>query len=156
MHTYNSDIENIYSVYSCSESEIDIFESVDRKRCEEEMVCVFDVIVCFNCFFWLCGCGWLVLEKHFEFYSQASWSKLVQAQGKDVSRPLLPLPPRLVTHEDLKAFFEVMKVFETPKTGASSNVGLKRKSVYGGLDTQHYGRGKRAREVGDLVFLGNT
>ncbi|KAK4787237.1 hypothetical protein SAY86_011070 [Trapa natans] len=94
-----------------SESEIDIFESVDKKRHEEEM---------------------------------ALWSKLVQTHGKDVSKPL---PPRLVTHEDLKVFCEVMKVFETPKTTTSSNVGVKRKSVYGGLDTQHYGRGKRAREV---------
>ncbi|XP_031392371.1 chromatin structure-remodeling complex protein SYD isoform X3 [Punica granatum] len=76
----------------------------------------------------------------------AMWTKLVQGQGKDGSEPVAPLPSRLVTDEDLKMFYEAMKVFETPKTGASSSVGVKRKSEYGGLDTQHYGRGKRARE----------
>lgn len=35
-----------------------------------------------------------------------------------------------------------------PKTGEVSNVGVKRKGgALGGLDTQRYGRGKRAREV---------
>lgn len=94
----------------------------------------------------------IALKKLFKLNLQVMWSKLVQAQGKDVSKPLHPLPPRLVMHEDLKMFCEVMKVFETPKTSPASNIGVKRKSEYGGLDTQHYGRGKRAREVGDLVY----
>lgn len=66
----------------------------------------------------------------------------------DVLDPV-PLPPsRLVTDDDLKDFYEAMKIYEVPKAGEVSNVGVKRKSEYlGGLDTQHYGRGKRAREV---------
>ncbi|KAJ4968716.1 hypothetical protein NE237_015417 [Protea cynaroides] len=92
-----------------SESELDVFESVDRQRREEEM---------------------------------AAWQKLVQRQDKDSLEPLPPMPPRLVTEEDLKAFYQAMQIHEV------SNVGVKRKSEYlGGLDTQQYGRGKRAREV---------
>ncbi|MCL7038379.1 hypothetical protein MKW94_022188 [Papaver nudicaule] len=52
------------------------------------------------------------------------------------------MPSRLVTDEDLKAFVEAMQAYE------DANAGLKRKSEYTGvLDTQYYGRGKRAREV---------
>lgn len=66
----------------------------------------------------------------------------------NTSDPLPLLPARLVTDDDLKEFCEAMKIFEVPKAGVVSNVGVKRKSGYlGGLDTQHYGRGKRAREV---------
>lgn len=83
---------------------------------------------------------------------QATWKKLVLGQatdGNDVIPPLPPLPSRLVTDEDLKQFYEAMKIYDVPKGGVESNSnGVKRKSGYlGGLDTQHYGRGKRAREV---------
>ncbi|ONI28478.1 hypothetical protein PRUPE_1G143200 [Prunus persica] len=98
-----------------SEPEIDVFETIDKRRREEEM---------------------------------ATWRKLACVQGMDSSETLPPLPSRLVTDDDLKEFCEVMKVYEVPKTGEVSNVGVKRKGgALGGLDTQRYGRGKRAREV---------
>ncbi|GAV63394.1 SNF2_N domain-containing protein/Helicase_C domain-containing protein [Cephalotus follicularis] len=97
-----------------SESEIDIFESIDKQRSEYEM---------------------------------ATWKKLVLGQGIG-SETSPPLPSRLVTDDDLKAFCEAMKIFDVPKAEVVSNVGVRRKSGYlGGLDTQQYGRGKRAREV---------
>lgn len=66
----------------------------------------------------------------------------------DTSEPLPPLPTRLVTDDDLKALYEVMKLYDIPKAGEASNTGVKRKGQsLGGLDTQHYGRGKRPREV---------
>ncbi|KAJ0987238.1 hypothetical protein J5N97_005594 [Dioscorea zingiberensis] len=89
-----------------SESEIDVFESVDKQRREDEM---------------------------------AAWQRIVQGI-KDLSEPL-PIPSRLVMEEDLKAFYKAMMIYETP------HVGVKRKNELGGLDTQQYGRGKRAREV---------
>ncbi|KAF5452399.1 hypothetical protein F2P56_027401 [Juglans regia] len=109
------DDDALNDIIARSESEIDVFESVDKQRREQEM---------------------------------ATWKKLVCGQGMDASDPL-PLPPaRLVTDDDLKEFCEAMKIFAVPKAGVVSNVGVKRKSGYlGGLDTQHYGRGKRAREV---------
>ncbi|GMI95860.1 hypothetical protein HRI_003255300 [Hibiscus trionum] len=98
-----------------SESEIDVFESVDKQRREEET---------------------------------AKWKKLVYGSGMDSSKPLPPLPPRLVTDHDLKEFYEKMKLYDVPKTGLQTNTGLKRKGgSLGGLDSQQYGRGKRAREV---------
>lgn len=58
------------------------------------------------------------------------------------------MPSRLVTDDDLKPFYEAMKIYELPNAVVTS-VGVKRKTGYlGGLDTQQYGRGKRAREVG--------
>ena len=60
------------------------------------------------------------------------------------------MPSRLVTDNDLKEFYEVMKITEeVPKPREGAQVGgVKRKSEYlGGLDTHNYGRGKRAREV---------
>lgn len=66
----------------------------------------------------------------------------------DGSEPLPPFPSRLVTDHDLKEFYEAMKIYDAPKAGVSPNVGAKRKGEYlGALDTQQYGRGKRAREV---------
>nr|XP_011462683.1 PREDICTED: chromatin structure-remodeling complex protein SYD isoform X2 [Fragaria vesca subsp. vesca] len=98
-----------------SESEIDVFESVDKRRREEEM---------------------------------ASWRKLACIKGKDGFESLPPMPSRLVTEDDLKEFYEAMKIYEVPKAGVVSNVGIKRKGQsLGGPDTQRYGRGKRAREV---------
>lgn len=79
--------------------------------------------------------------------SQASWRKLLQAQNKDVSE-LLQIPSRLVMEDDLKIFYQAMKLYE------SSNVPVKPKGEYLGIcDTQQYGRGKRAREVGDELFV---
>ncbi|XVF38622.1 hypothetical protein REPUB_Repub20aG0118300 [Reevesia pubescens] len=98
-----------------SESEIDVFESIDKQRREEET---------------------------------AKWKKLVFGSGLDGSKPQPPLPPRLVTDDDLKEFYEAMKLYDVPKTGEQPNIGVKRKGgSLGGLDTLHYGRGKRAREV---------
>ncbi|GMI69810.1 hypothetical protein HRI_000650300 [Hibiscus trionum] len=98
-----------------SESEIDVFESIDKQRREEET---------------------------------AKWKKLVFGSGMDGSKPLPPLPSRLVTDDDLKAFYKAMKLYDVPKTGVQPNVGVKRKGEsVGALDTRHYGRGKRAREV---------
>ncbi|KAG7991412.1 hypothetical protein I3843_02G074300 [Carya illinoinensis] len=110
------DDDALNDIIARSESEIDVFESVDKQRREQEM---------------------------------ATWKKLVCGHGMDASDPLPLLPPaRLVTDDDLKEFCEAMKIYEVPKAGVVSNVGVKRKSGYlGGLDTQHYGRGKRAREV---------
>nr|XP_010932567.1 uncharacterized protein LOC105053188 [Elaeis guineensis] len=91
-----------------SESEIDVFESIDKQRHEEEM---------------------------------AAWQRLVQGSSTEGLEGL-PMPSRLVTDEDLKPFYKAMMIYE------SSNVNVKRKGEYlGGLDTQQYGRGKRAREV---------
>ncbi|KAJ6323474.1 hypothetical protein OIU76_010893 [Salix suchowensis] len=98
-----------------SESEIDVFESVDKQRREKEM---------------------------------ATWKSLLVGQGMDALEPLPPLPTRLVTDDDLKPLYEAIKLYDMPKDGAESNAGAKRKGQYvGGLETQHYGRGKRAREV---------
>ncbi|XP_065863549.1 chromatin structure-remodeling complex protein SYD isoform X2 [Euphorbia lathyris] len=110
------DDDGLNDILARSESEIDVFESVDKQRREEEM---------------------------------ATWKTLLMAQGVNVSELLPPLPSRLVTDDDLKSFSEVMKLSEdVPKAEAVSNVGLKRKGQSaGGLDTRHYGRGKRAREV---------
>ncbi|CAH9083032.1 unnamed protein product [Cuscuta epithymum] len=97
-----------------SEAEIDVFESVDRRRREEEMV---------------------------------AWKKVCSEKGVEYSESIPPLPSRLVTEEELYPFYEAMKISQAPPSVIPST-GVKRKSQYlGGLDTQHYGRGKRAREV---------
>ncbi|KAG8636634.1 hypothetical protein MANES_15G017800v8 [Manihot esculenta] len=109
------DDDALNDILARSESEIDVFESVDKQRLEEE---------------------------------KATWKSLLLGQGRDVTEPLPPLPSRLVTDDDLKAFYEVMKLYDVPKAEEVSNVGVKRKGQkLGGLDTQRYGRGKRAREV---------
>ncbi|XVE82038.1 hypothetical protein DITRI_Ditri15bG0114600 [Diplodiscus trichospermus] len=109
------DDDALNDVLARSEPEIDIFESVDKQRREEEL---------------------------------AKWKKLVLGSGRDDSKPLPPLPSRLVTDDDLKEFYEAMKLYDVPKTGVQPDVGVKRKGEsLGGLDTQRYGRGKRAREV---------
>ncbi|KAG2407182.1 Chromatin structure-remodeling complex protein [Vigna angularis] len=97
-----------------NETELDIFEAVDKKRKEDEL---------------------------------ATWKKLVHGQTADGSDLIPPPPTRLVTDEDLKQFYEAMKISDVPKVVVESS-GVKRKGGYlGGLDTQQYGRGKRAREV---------
>ncbi|XP_056173698.1 LOW QUALITY PROTEIN: chromatin structure-remodeling complex protein SYD [Syzygium oleosum] len=109
------DDDGLNYILARSESEIDVFESIDKQRHEEEM---------------------------------ATWAKLVHGREKDDSKPLPPLPPRLVTDNDLKEFYEAMKVYEVSNSGMTSTNGAKRKPGYAGsLDTEHYGRGKRAREV---------
>ncbi|XP_057546267.1 chromatin structure-remodeling complex protein SYD-like isoform X3 [Amaranthus tricolor] len=78
----------------------------------------------------------------------ATWKRLLLEKGVDCSDMMLSLPSRLVTDDDLKAFYEAMKVYDVTNDGAAYGSGLKRKSVSsGGFDTQQYGRGKRAREV---------
>ncbi|KAJ8766374.1 hypothetical protein K2173_022433 [Erythroxylum novogranatense] len=109
------DDDGLNDILARSESEIDIFESVDKQRREGEM---------------------------------ATWKNLLLTQCIHTSDPLPPLPSRLVTDDDLKALYEAMKLYDAPKTPVVSNVGVKRTDRYlGNLDTQHYGRGKRAREV---------
>ncbi|XP_044485654.1 chromatin structure-remodeling complex protein SYD-like isoform X2 [Mangifera indica] len=109
------DDDALNDVLARSESEIDVFESVDKQRREEEM---------------------------------AMWKKLVGRQGMDGSDSLPPLPSRLVTDDDLQAFYEAMKIFDVSKTVVTPQAGVKRKNMYlGALDTRQYGRGKRAREV---------
>ncbi|KAG9444458.1 hypothetical protein H6P81_015798 [Aristolochia fimbriata] len=103
------DDDALNDIIARSESEIDIFETVDKQRHEEEM---------------------------------AIWQRIVQELSKDGSESSPLMPSRLVTDEDLTAFYNAMKIYE------ASNAGVKRKNEYlGGLDTQQYGRGKRAREV---------
>ncbi|XP_021862250.2 chromatin structure-remodeling complex protein SYD isoform X5 [Spinacia oleracea] len=109
------DDDSLNDILARSESEIDVFESVDQKRHEEEMV---------------------------------TWRKLVLEKGGDGSEVSPPLPSRLITDDDLKVFYEAMKIHDIPNDGAASSSGMKRKAGYlGAFDTQHYGRGKRAREV---------
>ncbi|XP_065042149.1 uncharacterized protein LOC135675684 isoform X3 [Musa acuminata AAA Group] len=101
------DNDSLNDILARSEPEIDIFESIDKQRHDEEM---------------------------------AAWQRLIQG-STDGLNPLA-MPSRLVTDEDLKPFYKAMMIYESP------NVSMKRKSEYlGGLDTQQYGRGKRAREV---------
>ncbi|XP_021727762.1 chromatin structure-remodeling complex protein SYD-like isoform X8 [Chenopodium quinoa] len=108
------DDDSLNDILARSESEIDVFESVDQKRREEEMI---------------------------------TWRRLLLEMKGDCSE-VPPLPSRLVTDDDLKAFYEAMKIHDIPNDGTSSSSGMKRKSGYlGGFDTQQYGRGKRAREV---------
>lgn len=56
---------------------------------------------------------------------------------------VLPLPSRLVTDEDLIQLYQAVQIYDR------SNAGIKQKGDSGGLDTKHYGRGKRAREVSE-------
>ncbi|XP_027916125.1 chromatin structure-remodeling complex protein SYD [Vigna unguiculata] len=108
------DDDALNDVLARSETELDIFEAVDKKRKEDEL---------------------------------ATWNKLVHGQTADGSDLIPPPPARLVTDEDLKQFYEAMKISDVPKVVVESS-GVKRKGGYlGGLDTQQYGRGKRAREV---------
>ncbi|CAK9171056.1 unnamed protein product [Ilex paraguariensis] len=114
-HTPVLDDDALNYLIARSESEIDIFESVDKQRREEEL---------------------------------ATWRMLTSGHETNCSDPVSLLPSRLLTYEELKPFYEAMKISEVPKPGLVSNAGIKRKSEnLGGLDTQQYGRGKRAREV---------
>ncbi|XP_006655973.2 chromatin structure-remodeling complex protein SYD isoform X1 [Oryza brachyantha] len=95
-----------------SEDEIDVFESIDKQRREEEM---------------------------------ATWLTVVQDSSTSGLDPSV-MPSRLVTDDDLKSFYHAMKIYESSNI-KSPKVNVRRKGELGGLDTQHYGRGKRAREV---------
>ena len=79
---------------------------------------------------------------------QAVWKKLVLEQGGTSSEVITSLPSRLVTDDDMKTFTEAMKAIEVPKPVVVPGIGGKRKGELGNLDTQHYGRGQRAREGG--------
>lgn len=78
------------------------------------------------------------------------------SQAGPTDQPL-QLPSRLVTDDDLAAFCKAMRVYETPsKPAPPSTSGSKKKRGYlGGLDTQQYGRGKRAREVSKWLPIVN-
>ncbi|KAL5199384.1 hypothetical protein ABZP36_020587 [Zizania latifolia] len=95
-----------------SEDEIDIFESIDKQRREEEM---------------------------------AAWLRVVHDGSTSGLDPSV-MPSRLVTDDDLKSFCHAMKIYESSNV-KNVKVNVRRKGELGGLDTQHYGRGKRAREV---------
>ncbi|KAI3908370.1 hypothetical protein MKX01_027392 [Papaver californicum] len=83
-----------------------------------------------------------LIDKQRQEEEKIAWQKLVHGSEKDDPTTCLPMPSRLVTDGDLKAFVEAMQAYE------DANEGLNRKSEYtGGLDSQYYGRGKRAREV---------
>ncbi|KAG2610394.1 hypothetical protein PVAP13_4KG098100 [Panicum virgatum] len=106
------DDDALNDILARSEAEIDVFESIDKQRREEEM---------------------------------AAWQKVVQDGSTSGLDPEV-LPSRLVTDDDLKPFCHAMKLYETSNV-KSVKVNVRKKGELGGLDTQHYGRGKRAREV---------
>ena len=83
--------------------------------------------------------------------SQTAWQKVVQDGSTSGLDPEV-LPSRLVTDDDLKPFCHAMKLYETSNV-KSVKVNVRKKGELGGLDTQHYGRGKRAREVGCTLSL---
>lgn len=87
----------------------------------------------------------IILTTCIIYLFKVAWLRL----NNNVKDYLPPMPSRLVTDEDLKVFYNAMKIYEAP------DIGMKRKSEnVGGLDTQQYGRGKRAREVCmSCVFL---
>lgn len=84
---------------------------------------------------------------HLCYVVQIAWQNLF---GGKTQEKIPPLPCRLLTEEDLKSFYEVM--IDAPTSSVLPDSGMKRKGgVLGGLDTQHYGRGKRAREVYSFI-----
>lgn len=102
--THVPDDEALNYLLARSESEIDIFEAIDKKRHQVE---------------------------------QEEWLKCIQGNGDDQG---MPIPPRLLGEEELKPFVAAMQAYDNAHNG-----GRKRSSS--ALDIQHYGRGKRAREV---------
>ncbi|PKA57845.1 Chromatin structure-remodeling complex protein SYD [Apostasia shenzhenica] len=116
------DDDSLNDLLARSESEIDIFESIDKKRREEE---------------------------------KAAWLNVFQENKLNDLQPLA-VPSRLVTEEDLKPFYKAMRIFETAPAPTISAVTKGKGKSHGGLDTEHYGRGKRAREVSlvqHLIFI---
>ncbi|CAN6201890.1 unnamed protein product [Urochloa humidicola] len=106
------DDDALNDILARSEDEIDVFESIDKQRREEEMT---------------------------------AWQKVVRDGSTSGLDPAV-LPSRLVTDDDLKPFCHAMKLYE-PSNVKNVKVNVRKKGELGGLDTQHYGRGKRAREV---------
>lgn len=70
---------------------------------------------------------------------QATWLNCIQ--GKD-GGDSMPMPSRLVGEEELRPFVMAMQAHETANSGAKKKLGSSLAP-----DMQHYGRGKRAREV---------
>ncbi|KAH9329798.1 hypothetical protein KI387_001906 [Taxus chinensis] len=68
---------------------------------------------------------------------QEEWLRCIKGKGGEEE---MEMPPRLVGEEELKPFIMAMQAYDNANPG-----GKKRSSSV--LDTQHYGRGKRAREV---------
>lgn len=91
----------------------------------------------------LCLTKWSSLA----YYLQAIWQKLIQGRNGDGQDPL-PMPSRLVTDDDLEPLYQILRISE------ASAASVKRKGDIS-LDTQHYGRGKRAREVGWMAHMRN-
>ncbi|KAL6631335.1 hypothetical protein ACP70R_028185 [Stipagrostis hirtigluma subsp. patula] len=85
------------------------------------------------------------IDKQRREEEMVAWQKVVQDGATSGVDPAV-MPPRLVTDDDLKSFCQAMKVYESSNV-KSVKVNVRRKGELGGLDTQHYGRGKRAREV---------
>ncbi|CAI9761373.1 unnamed protein product [Fraxinus pennsylvanica] len=89
-----------------------------------------------------------LVDKQRREEEMVAWQNLFSGKVVEKSESLPPLPSRLLVDDDLKLFYKAMKISEVPNSGVGSNAAMKRKSgSVGGLDTQHYGRGKRAREV---------
>ncbi|KAM0917906.1 hypothetical protein ACQ4PT_009309 [Festuca glaucescens] len=106
------DDDALNNILARSEDEIDIFESIDKQRLDEET---------------------------------AVWLKVVRDGSVSGLDPSV-MPSRLVSDDDLKSFCHAMKIYESSNV-KSVKVNVRRKGELGGLDTKHYGRGKRAREV---------
>uniref|UniRef100_A0ACD5V8R8 Uncharacterized protein n=1 Tax=Avena sativa TaxID=4498 RepID=A0ACD5V8R8_AVESA len=106
------DDDSLNNILARSEDEIDVFESIDKQRLDEEM---------------------------------AVWLKVVQDGSVSGLDPSV-IPSRLVSDDDLKPFCHAMKIYESSNV-KSVKVNVRKKGELGGLDTKHYGRGKRAREV---------
>ncbi|KAL2486005.1 Chromatin remodeling complex SWI/SNF [Abeliophyllum distichum] len=89
-----------------------------------------------------------LVDKQRREEEMVAWQNLFSGKLAENSESVPPLPSRLLVDDDLKLFYKAMKISDVPNSGVGSNAALKRKSgSLGGLDTQHYGRGKRAREV---------
>ena len=57
-----------------------------------------------------------------------------------------------MSDDDLKPFCHAMKIYESSNV-KNVKVNVRRKGELGGLDTKHYGRGKRAREVSCIIVF---
>jgi hypothetical protein len=80
---------------------------------------------------------------------QAAWQKVQDGSTSGLDPSVLP--SRLVTDDDLKPFCHAMKLYEPSSNVKTVKVNVRKKGELGGLDTRHYGRGKRAREVSCTV-----
>lgn len=101
------DDEALNYLLARSDSEIDIFEALDKERIETE---------------------------------QAQWRKCLQNMNNQES--CSTTPPRLLEDAELMPFLTAMQSIDVAKAEEKQKSG-----TVVSLDTQHYGRGKRAREV---------